>query len=165
MANKAYLLLGTNLGDRAKHLEAARTELSRSAGKITALSSVYETAAWGITEQPDFWNQVVALETDLLPETLLAAILAIELSLGRSRDQRWGARTLDIDILYYNDQLIETPLLSVPHPQIAYRRFTLAPLAEIAPGFVHPVLHLTQQQLLDACPDPLPVRRLNGLPG
>jgi 2-amino-4-hydroxy-6-hydroxymethyldihydropteridine diphosphokinase len=161
MANKAYLLLGTNLGDRAMHLEAARTGLSRSAGEITALSAVYETAAWGITEQPDFWNQVVALETDLPPEALLAAILAIEQSLGRARDQRWGARTLDIDILYYNDQVVETPALSVPHPQIANRRFTLAPLAEIAPGFVHPVLHLTQQQLLDACPDPLPVRRLD----
>ena len=162
MANKAYLLLGTNLGDRAKHLDAARTGLARSAGKITARSAVYETAAWGITDQPDFWNQVVALETDLPPESLLAAILAIEQSLGRARDQRWGARTLDIDILYYNDQIVETPALSVPHPQIANRRFTLAPLAEIAPSLVHPVLHLTQQQLLDACPDALPVRRMEG---
>ena len=129
------------------------------------LSAVYETAAWGITEQPDFWNQVVVLETDLQPEPLLKAILAIEQSLGRERDLRWGARTLDVDILYYNEQIIETPALSVPHPQIANRRFTLAPLAEIAPDFVHPVLKITQLQLLDACTDPLPVRRLEGLQG
>ena len=160
MANKAYLLLGTNLGDRAKHLEAARTGLSRTAGTIRGLSGVYETAAWGITEQPVFWNQVVLLETDLPPEALLAAVLAIEQSLGRERDQRWGARTLDVDILYYNDQVIESPSLSVPHPQIANRRFTLAPLAEIAPDFLHPVLRLSQRQLLDACPDPLTVRWL-----
>ena len=159
MANKAYLLLGTNLGDRAKHLEAARTGLSRTAGKITQLSSVYETAAWGIVEQPYFWNQVVALETDLPADTLLQAILGIEQSLGRERDLRWGARTLDVDILYYNDQTIETPALSVPHPQIVHRRFTLAPLAEIARDCVHPVVKLTQQQLLDACTDPLDVRR------
>jgi 2-amino-4-hydroxy-6-hydroxymethyldihydropteridine diphosphokinase len=164
MANKAYLLLGTNLGDRAKHLEAARTGLSRTAGTVTELSSVYETAAWGITEQPVFWNQVVVLDTDLPPEALLAAVLAIEQSLGRERDQRWGARTLDVDILYYNDQVIQSPSLSVPHPEIANRRFTLAPLAEIAPDLPHPVLRLTQRRLLDACPDPLPVRRMEGRP-
>ncbi len=162
MANRAYLLLGTNLGDRAKHLEAARTGLARTAGTLVGLSAVYETAAWGITEQPDFWNQVVLLETDLPPEALLATVLAIEQSLGRTRDLRYGARTLDVDILYYNDKIIESPSLSVPHPQIANRRFTLAPLAEIAPNFVHPILKLTQRQLLDACPDPLPVRRLEG---
>jgi 2-amino-4-hydroxy-6-hydroxymethyldihydropteridine diphosphokinase len=164
MANKAYLLLGTNLGDRAMHLEAARTGLSRTAGTITGLSAVYETAAWGITEQPDFWNQAVVLETDLSPEALLTAVLAIEQCLGRARALRWGARTLDIDILYYNDQVIGSPSLSVPHPQIANRRFALAPLAEIAPDFVHPLLHLTQRQLLDVCPDPLPVRRLERRP-
>lgn len=158
MANKTYLLLGTNLGDRKKNLEAARTGLVRSAGQITGLSAVYETAAWGITDQPVFWNQVLQLETDLLPSDLLARILAIEKELGRQRDQRWGARILDIDILYYADQVIATNALSVPHPQLANRRFTLVPLAEIAPDFEHPVLRLTNRELLERCQDALPVR-------
>ncbi len=158
MANKTYLLLGTNLGDRKKNLEAARMGLCRTAGEITGLSAIYETAAWGITNQPFFWNQVICLETNLPAGDLLIRTLAIEEEQGRRRDQRWGARILDIDILYYADQVIATNTLSVPHPQLANRRFTLVPLAELAPDFLHPVLLKTNLELLERCPDTLSVR-------
>lgn len=160
MANSVYLLSGTNLGDRQENLRQARELLGTKAGKAEKLSALYETAAWGITDQPAFWNQAILLRTELSPGELLTEINRIEQLLGRQRGQRWGARTLDLDILYYEDQVIATEKLSVPHPGIANRRFTLVPLAEIAPGFVHPVLQKSTLELLELCPDPLAVQRI-----
>lgn len=129
-------------------------------GHLVRTSSVYTTKAWGITRQPDFLNQVVEVATTLSPEQVLLATQEIELLLGRQKTEKWGPRIIDIDLLYYNEQVINTDGLTVPHPQIQNRRFTLAPLAEIAPQFTHPVIGKTQLQLLQECPDPLGVTKV-----
>jgi 2-amino-4-hydroxy-6-hydroxymethyldihydropteridine diphosphokinase len=157
MANLAYLLLGTNLGNKKQNLHEAAVRLSGLAGQILNSSSIYETLPWGVTNQPSYWNQVLLLQSTLLPQELLQVINNIEKELGRERRIRWEARIIDIDILYYNDWKIETDKLSIPHPRIASRKFTLVPLAEIAPQFLHPVLGATNQALLEACTDTLSV--------
>lgn len=158
----AYLLLGSNLGDRAAYLEAARAGLA-AAGEIVATSGIYETAAWGPTDQPAYLNQAVALHTALAPGALLAHCLATEAAAGRERHERWGSRTLDVDILLYNNAVISTPDLTVPHPRLPLRRFALGPLAEIAAAAVHPQLHQSIGELLRRCPDALPVRAWQGV--
>jgi 2-amino-4-hydroxy-6-hydroxymethyldihydropteridine diphosphokinase len=156
----AYLLLGGNLGDRAAQLQQARHTLAATAGAIVAASAYYETAAWGVEDQPAFLNQVLAIRTALPAAALLAACQAAEQQAGRERRQRWGARTLDVDILLYGQACIATPTLVVPHPALPARRFALVPLAEIAPQLLHPQLHQTVAELLASCPDPLAVTRL-----
>ncbi|SET57628.1 2-amino-4-hydroxy-6-hydroxymethyldihydropteridine diphosphokinase [Hymenobacter actinosclerus] len=153
----AYLLLGSNLGDRAATLQAAVTELGRSAGRVTAASGLYETAAWGLTEQPAFLNQALEVQTHLTPTQLLAACQAAEQHAGRQRLVRWGARTLDVDILLYDDLVLDTPTLQLPHPRLPERRFALLPLAEIAASVLHPGLRRTINELLAECPDELAV--------
>ena len=153
----AYLLLGSNLGDRAAYLQAARTGLA-AAGEIMAISGIYETAAWGPADQPAYLNQAVALRTALTPGALLTHCLATEAAAGRERHERWGSRTLDVDVLLYDDRIINTPTLTVPHPRLPSRRFALGALAEIAAMLVHPQRHLTIAELLARCPDPLAVR-------
>lgn len=160
LLHQAYLLLGSNEGDRHLWLSKAREQITDMCGSITQQSSIYETGAWGITDQPDFLNQVILVETALHPLTLLHAIQQIEKALGRQRDVKWGPRTLDIDILFYDDIVLNAPALIIPHPYLQDRRFTLAPLAEIAPELMHPVLHQTVIQLLQACPDKLAANRL-----
>ena len=152
-----FLLLGSNLGDRSDYLEKARLQIGLQAGKLLIFSSIYETAAWGDIPQRPFLNQVVCIETFLAPEQLLKITQAIESSLGRVRSEKWAARTLDIDILFYGSEIIETPDLVIPHPAIQQRRFTLVPLIEVAPGFVHPVLNKTSEVLLSECNDTLAV--------
>jgi 2-amino-4-hydroxy-6-hydroxymethyldihydropteridine diphosphokinase len=153
----AYLLLGSNLGDRAAYLQQARQTLAATAGAIVAASSYYETAAWGLEDQPAFLNQVLAVCTALPAPELLAACQATEQQAGRERKQHWGARTLDVDILLYGQEIIATPTLVVPHPALPARRFALVPLAEVAPQQLHPQLHQTVAELLTNCPDPLAV--------
>lgn len=158
MINGVYILSGSNLGDRAANLALALEKIEAQAGGLLAQSQLYETAAWGLEAQPAFLNQVLEIATELKPEALLECLLSIEKQLGRERKQKWGARIIDLDILYFGDRVVNTPGLQVPHPSIAERRFTLVPLCELAPLLVHPVLDKSQLQLLEECQDKLAVR-------
>jgi 2-amino-4-hydroxy-6-hydroxymethyldihydropteridine diphosphokinase len=158
---RAFLLLGSNQGDRKSYLEKSRQEIS-TAGTVLQVSSIYQTAAWGKEDQPSFLNQVVEIETDLSPKELLIKMLAIESSLGRVRDEKWGSRIIDIDILFYGSQIVKTPQLTIPHPRIAERRFVLVPMAEVDGGFVHPILRKNIKTLLDVCKDKLDVTKITG---
>jgi 2-amino-4-hydroxy-6-hydroxymethyldihydropteridine diphosphokinase len=153
LKNKLYLLLGANLGDRLQSFFLAQNLIVARVGSILRASSVYETAPWGVLDQPSFLNQVLEIETELSSGEVLPVILAIEQELGRVRHERWAARVIDIDILYYNNLIIDVPGLTIPHPRLQERRFTLAPLAEIARDYIHPVFGKTNLQLLSDCRD------------
>lgn len=157
---KLYLLLGGNLGDRLLYLQQARARIAVQVGQIMRRSKLYETAAWGKTNQPAFLNQVLEVQTELMPTQVLQSINAIEQELGRVRQEHWGARVIDIDILFYDDLVLQTQRLTIPHPQLHLRRFTLLPLAELAPELMHPVLGENVKALLEACGDNLEVRVL-----
>jgi 2-amino-4-hydroxy-6-hydroxymethyldihydropteridine diphosphokinase len=158
--NKAYLLTGGNIGDPKETLARARTEIALHCGHITHSSSLYETAAWGKKDQPAFINQALEIETILQPEELLQKLLDIEKMNGRIRQEKYGPRTLDIDILLYDDRVIRESSLTIPHPELQNRRFALAPLAEIAPLVIHPLFSKTIIQLLEECIDQSAVRKL-----
>jgi 2-amino-4-hydroxy-6-hydroxymethyldihydropteridine diphosphokinase len=157
-SNKAYLLIGGNVGDRVSALNKARALLSLRAGRISAVSAIYETAPWGIAEQDSFLNQALLLETWLTVEELMQYILHAEEELGRVRAEKYGPRVIDIDILLFNQDVFNLPTVTVPHPQLAKRRFALEPLAEIAADYHHPVLNKNISQVLADCPDSLPVQ-------
>jgi 2-amino-4-hydroxy-6-hydroxymethyldihydropteridine diphosphokinase len=159
MMTEAYLLTGGNIGDRMAYLSRAKEEIGRSCGPVVQQSSVYETAAWGREDQAAFLNQVLRIETGLRPEQLLNAILQIEEELGRKRAVKYGPRTIDIDILFFDDEVIDEPGLKIPHPQMQNRRFVLEPLHEIASAKIHPVFGKTVAMLLAECADPLTVHK------
>jgi 2-amino-4-hydroxy-6-hydroxymethyldihydropteridine diphosphokinase len=159
--NTAFLLTGGNLGDRFFNLQTAKELIEQDCGKIIKESSVYQTAAWGFTEQPDFYNEALQLQTNLSPEELMQKLLSVEKKMGRERNIKMGPRIIDIDILLMVDFIINTSLVTIPHPRLQERRFALTPLAEIAPDVMHPVLHQSIKQLLAVCKDKLPVYKIS----
>lgn len=155
VSNKAVLLLGSNLGDRLAHLSFACEELKKSGIEIAVKSNHYETEAWGFSGGA-FINQAIVVETTLLPLQLLDLTQNIEQKSGRTshnHESAYESRTLDVDILFFNDQIIENERLMVPHPKIHIRRFALEPLNEICASYKHPVLMKTIEELKDECPD------------
>ncbi len=161
MRKTVYLSLGSNIGDRMANLHAAITALG-ALGKVTAVSSFYETEPVEYTQQPWFVNCAVALETEKMPKQFLSALLKIERDMGRSRkiSGRKGPRPIDIDILLYGSSVIDTPSLQIPHPAMHQRRFVLQPLAEIAPEERHPVLKKTVRELRDSLPPGQAVQKM-----
>lgn len=155
-----FLLLGSNLGDRKLLLFEAIKRIETGVGPVLQASSVYETQSWGKTDAPDYLNQVLLLQTEMTARQVLEKILAIELSMGRRREEKWGSRTIDIDILFYGDAVIDEPDLKVPHPEMHKRRFTLAPLAELAPEFEHPLIKKNILQLKNELIDDLVVKKV-----
>jgi 2-amino-4-hydroxy-6-hydroxymethyldihydropteridine diphosphokinase len=157
----AYLLLGSNLGKREWYLDQAVRLISEEAGAIVATSSTYETAAWGKTDQPGFLNRAIGIETKLTPIALLNKVLAIEKSLGRIREEKWGARFIDIDIILYGNEVVSiADELQIPHPHMQNRKFVMQPLVEIAPHLKHPILKISLTEILVNLKDPLIVLRL-----
>lgn len=157
--NNVYLLLGSNLAGPALQLDLAKEYIAAAIGSIVQQSSIYQTAAWGKTDQPDFLNQVLVVQTMLTPEKILDQIFTIEKKMGRIRTEKNAPRIIDIDILFYNNEIIETKHLSVPHPSLQNRRFVLVPLDELAPDLIHPVSNKTIHALLMECTDELVVKR------
>ena len=158
--NEAYLLIGGNVGNRLYWLAKARHAIESHCGKMVRISSIYETEAWGNMDQEPFLNQAIQLETSLSAQDLLKTILEIETGLGRKREIRYGPRRIDIDILLFNDLVLNSDNLVIPHPEIQNRRFALECLNEIAPQKMHPKLHKTISQLLALTNDPLKVNKI-----
>lgn len=158
--NKLYLLLGSNMGNSQLQLSKAVLHIEKKIGQVKRLSGFYQTAAWGKTDQPDFINQVIIVETIFTAAQVMKTILSIEKYMGRVRTEKNAPRMIDIDILFYNKQVISEKELTVPHPAIQARRFALVPLNELSPNFTHPVLQKTIHQLLLICPDKLDVKKI-----
>jgi 2-amino-4-hydroxy-6-hydroxymethyldihydropteridine diphosphokinase len=156
---EVYLLIGGNIGDRFYFLGEASRLISQQCGSISRSSAVYETAAWGKEDQPAFLNQVLVIHTALEPLELMTIILEIEQKMGRLRRERNGERNIDIDILYYENDVVELPDLTIPHPRIYMRKFALIPLFELNPAKLDPVQQKTIQEMLESCPDNLEVRQ------
>lgn len=158
--NRIYLLLGSNMGNSREQLITAIKLINKKIGKVTRHSNLYVTAAWGNTNQPDFLNQVIVVESKLAAVQTMQTILGIEEEMGRVRTVKNAPRIIDIDILFYNKEVIEEKILSVPHPQIPNRRFVLIPLNELSPNFKHPVFQQSIHHLLKICKDPLNVKKI-----
>ena len=154
-----YLLLGSNQGNRQQYLQQAINFIAQQCGSIVRSSAIYQTAAWGKTDQPAFLNQVVELHTSMDPDACMHCLLGIENEMGRIRTERMGPRIIDIDLLFYDQLVYHSPVVHIPHPAIAQRRFVLTPMADLNPALVHPVLQQSIAQLLEKCTDPLPVAK------
>jgi 2-amino-4-hydroxy-6-hydroxymethyldihydropteridine diphosphokinase len=161
--SSVYLIFGSNLDNRLEFLEKAKLLVQQRAGNISKSSAVYDTEPWGFVHENTFLNQVVVIHTELSPFTLLAELKKVETLLGRinKESDRYAARTIDIDILFYDDLVINTSELAIPHLKIEKRRFVLEPLMEIAADFIHPVLKKTVEQLLKECEDHSLVSKTN----
>ena len=157
---KVYLLLGGNLGDRKMLIANAEDELRKQIGDIVLKSSLYETKAWGKEQQPNFLNKALGINTKLNAFEILKIIQNIEVKLGRKRVEHWGSRTMDIDILFYENEIIDTEDLKIPHPLINMRKFVLSPLLEIIPDFIHPGLKKSVKELYLICEDKLEVTKI-----
>ena len=155
--NKVFLITGANLGDRKKNLQTAATSIEKRIGRILQSSAIYETEPWGNNDQPAFYNQVHIVESKLPATQILKDILEIEKQMGRVRTTKNAARIIDIDILFFNNEIINEPDLVIPHPEISNRRFVLTPLNELSPAMIHPVFQKDINTLLAACKDPLKV--------
>ncbi|MBM3414222.1 MAG: 2-amino-4-hydroxy-6-hydroxymethyldihydropteridine diphosphokinase [Bacteroidetes bacterium] len=159
--NLVYLLTGSNLGDRIENLNKAAQLINEKAGKLVVFSKFYQTSPWGPLEQPDYINQALLIETPLSPSSLMELLLCIEEGMGRIRTLKYGPRIIDIDILFFGNKVINTPLVQVPHPAVQNRRFALIPLEEIAASYLDPITGKTISQLLSACQDMGTVLQLN----
>ncbi len=157
--NKLYLLLGSNMGNSKTQLSKANAHIKKQIGSINRQSYMYATAAWGNTKQPDFLNQIIIVETNLSAGQTMQTILNIEKKMGRIRTVKNAPRIIDIDILFFNKEIIDEDQLSIPHPQIQNRRFVLIPLNQLSPNLKHPVLKKTVHQLLLHCTDTLNVKK------
>ncbi len=150
-------MIGGNMGDRMANLAMAIKLIEEQIGNIELKSSIYETAAWGQTNQPDFLNQALLVNTNMQAAELMSKLLSIENLMGRIRTIKLGPRTIDLDIMYFNNEVISTNLITIPHPKLAERKFVLEPLFEIAPNYLHPILNKTNASLLKDCGDSLAV--------
>jgi 2-amino-4-hydroxy-6-hydroxymethyldihydropteridine diphosphokinase len=157
--NQVVLSLGGNIGDVSATFTKAIHLLKEDVGAKVVFSPLYSTKAWGVENQPDFFNQVVILESSLPPMQVLKSCLAIELKLGRVRAQKWYERRIDIDLLFYNNEVLHLKDLIVPHPYLQQRNFVLFPLVDVLPLFIHPLLLKTMQELKNECKDELEVTR------
>ena len=158
--NSGYLITGGNIGSRQEELNYAARLIQERCGTIIDRSSLYETAAWGKTDQESFLNQALVLETTLNARDLLNEILYIENLMGRDRVEKYGPRIIDIDIIFFNHQVIRENGLIIPHPEMAKRRFVLEPLNQVIPAYIHPIYYKTVSELLDQCDDSLPVKKI-----
>lgn len=162
MAGTAYILLGSNVGDREGIFKQAIEMIECSCSRVVAMSHLYESEPWGFDSDDMFLNQVICIKTALTPHDLLKVLMSIEIRLGRDREHHYDtyvSRPIDLDILYYDDIIVEDSDLVLPHPRLHLRRFTLEPLCDVAPGFIHPLLLLSNEELLQRCDDVLMVRR------
>ena len=156
----AYLLIGGNLGNRKENLAKAVSLINEQCGSLTRSSSIYETEAWGNTDQPSFLNQALEISTSLTARLLMRRVLRIEEEMGRIRKEKLGPRIIDIDILLFENEIHDLRFLKIPHPEMQNRRFVLVPLAEINSTLQHPVLKKTIAELLEECPDNLEVKKI-----
>lgn len=159
--NAAFLCVGGNIGDRLANIQEAKRQLMGMGCDLETESAIYQTKAWGVAEAPDYYNQILKISTKLNAAALMTGLLEIEKKMGRIRgDNRNASRTMDMDILFFNQEVINSDLLEVPHPRLHLRNFVLAPLNEIASEFIHPVLNKTIRELLNECSDTSEVKKI-----